>query len=64
MATKPTKSTAVAVANKGDIAVPFDVKAMIAAQIAAFVAQSHILTASTREVEIGLNVGSVEPLLV
>ena len=34
MATKSTKSTAVAVANKGDIAVPFDVKAMIAAQIA------------------------------
>lgn len=37
---------------------------VIVAQIAAFIAQSHILTASTREVEIGLNVGSVEPLLI
>ena len=36
----------------------------IATQIAAFVSQSHILTASTKEVEIGLNVGSVEPLLI
>jgi hypothetical protein len=36
----------------------------IATQIAAFIAQSHILTHSTSEIEIGLNVGSVEPLLV
>ena len=37
---------------------------VIAAQIAAFIAQNHILTASTKEVEIGLNIGSVEPLLI
>lgn len=36
----------------------------IATQAAAFISQSHILTASTREVEIGLNIGSVEPLLI
>lgn len=37
---------------------------VIAAQIAAFISQNHILTASTSEIEIGLNVGSVEPLLI
>lgn len=37
---------------------------VISAQAAAFISQSHILTASTREVEIGLNIGSVEPLLI
>lgn len=37
---------------------------VISAQVAAFISQSHILTASTREVEIGLNIGSVEPLLI
>lgn len=33
-------------------------------QIAAFLSQYHALTSSTAEVRIGLNVGSVEPLLV
>lgn len=37
---------------------------VIAAQVAAFIAQNHTLTASTSEIDIGLNVGSVEPLLV
>lgn len=37
---------------------------VVVAQVAAFIAQSHVLTASTREVTIGLNVGSVEPLAV
>lgn len=37
---------------------------VIAAQVAAFISQNHILTASTSEIEIGLNVGSVEPLLI
>lgn len=37
---------------------------VIAAQICAFISQNHILTTSTSEIEIGLNVGSVEPLLV
>ena len=37
---------------------------VISAQIAAFISQNHILTESTSEIEIGLNVGSVEPLLV
>jgi hypothetical protein len=33
-------------------------------QIAAFISQYHALTSSSSEVKIGLNVGSVEPLLV
>lgn len=37
---------------------------VIAAQVAAFISQNHILTHSTSEIEIGLNVGSVEPLLI
>ena len=37
---------------------------VIAAQVAAFISQNHILTDSTAEIEIGLNVGSVEPLLI
>lgn len=37
---------------------------VIAAQVAAFISQNHILTASTSEIEIGLNIGSVEPLLI
>lgn len=37
---------------------------VISAQIAAFLSQNHILTESTSEIDIGLNVGSVEPLLV
>lgn len=37
---------------------------VITAQIAAFISQSHILTANTMEVKIGLNIGSVEPLLI
>lgn len=37
---------------------------VITAQTVAFLSQNHILTDSTTEVQIGLNVGSVEPLLV
>jgi hypothetical protein len=37
---------------------------VIAAQVAAFISQNHILTSSTQEVNIGLSVGSPEPLLV
>lgn len=37
---------------------------VIAAQVAAFISQNHILTNSTAEIEVGLNVGSVEPLLI
>jgi hypothetical protein len=37
---------------------------VIAAQVAAFISQNHILTDSTAEIEIGLNVGSVEPLAI
>lgn len=36
----------------------------VVTQIAAFLSQYHALTSSTAEVKIGLNVGSVEPLLV
>lgn len=36
---------------------------VIAAQVAAFIHQSHVLTDSTHEVKISLNVGGVEPLL-
>lgn len=36
----------------------------ITAQVAAFLSQNHILTSSTREVEIALNIGSVEPLAI
>lgn len=37
---------------------------VISAQVAAFISQNHILTDSTAEIEIGLNVGSVEPLAI
>lgn len=37
---------------------------VISAQVAAFISQNHILTHSTSEIEIGLNIGSVEPLLI
>lgn len=37
---------------------------VIAAQVTAFISQNHVLTNSTSEIEIGLNVGSVEPLLI
>lgn len=37
---------------------------IISAQIAAFISQYHALTNSTNEIQIGLNVGSVQPLLV
>lgn len=36
----------------------------VVTQVAAFLSQSHNLTSSTAEIKIGLNVGSVEPLLV
>lgn len=36
---------------------------VIAAQVAGFISQHHTLTTSTTEVKIGLNIGSVEPLL-
>lgn len=37
---------------------------VISSQIVAFISQNHILTSATSEIDIGLNVGSVEPLLV
>lgn len=37
---------------------------VISGQIAAFISQYHALTNSTNEIQIGLNVGSVQPLLV
>jgi hypothetical protein len=36
----------------------------VVTQLAAFLSQYHALTASTAEVKIGLNVGSVEALIV
>lgn len=37
---------------------------VIAAQIATFISQQHVLTSSSSEVKIGLNIGSVDPLLI
>ncbi|WP_396190486.1 hypothetical protein [Flavobacterium sp.] len=37
---------------------------VICAQIATFIAQNHTLTSSSTEVKIGLNIGSVDPLLI
>ena len=37
---------------------------IISAQVAAFLSQYHALTANTTQVQIELDIGSVEPLLV